>query len=297
MPRLRSWVICGILSFCTWVCFAGTYPINVGNLIVIVPSYEGFSFTSDPNSPEFKKLDAQFTPSKGLVVHGFYYETTPSEINKIITIVSETAVPTYITQKQWQEAKNEIYQRAQTPHIRNTDKAKSETIVRESITDNELFNTYIYETKLYIKQQENYEYVLSVLESKTFLYLNGKMITLMIVLEGAGRGINAYDSQTVSWVKMISEATAKKIIDLNPPTEETLKQAKNAERDEQWRHWKNIILIIVGFWAVLMYYFFDSLPKWYQDLFPYRKKQLAEQKKVKQEEQQKRKASAIERQK
>lgn len=222
--------------------FADTKTILVNKQEITVPTFEGFEFTSDRNSDEFKKLDADYVTTGQTITHGYYYEPTPGKLSKVISILSYQSSPDFITKKDWSRAKNDIYEDSQKPIIKEEAGAKAEQTMRESITTPELYNTYIAETKIYIKKNDKYDYVLSNLDAKTYIYLNGKVIVLMITIDG----INAYNENTVKWAKTISEATAERLIELNPPTEATLQaEKKEAEADERHR-WKVILLVVIG---------------------------------------------------
>lgn len=293
---ILSLVFC-IFSFFSIVAFADTNTIVIGSRLVVVPNYDGFTFNSDPNSPEFKKLIDEFEPNSKTTVHGFYYETTPGDVNKLLALISNNRVPDYITKSEWNSGKTDFLDQEKAPRTTLSGDNKSETVLREAVTNNEFYNTFISETIISSKRGDDFVPVVSILESKTYIYINGKMLVLSITIEGIQHRINSYNQENVNWVKVISDATAQKILELNPPTQETLQAEERANTKEQLRHWKHIILIVLGVWLVIVTYFFDYLPTSVQNRLPRFKKKFEERQKKKQEAQQKRKGSAIERQK
>lgn len=248
---MRRYLI--LVIFCSGffsTAFADTKTILVDKQEITVPTFEGFEFTSDRNSAEFKKLDADYVTTGQTITHGYYYEPTPGKLSKVISILSYQSSPEFITKKDWTRAKNDIYEDSQKPIIKEESGAKAEQIMRESITTPDLYNTYIAETKIYIKKNDKYDYVLSNLDSKTYLYLNGKVIVLMITIDG----INAFNDDTIKWAKTISQTTAERLIELNPPTQATLQAEKKEEAADERHRWKVILLVIIGAASLLWRY-------------------------------------------
>lgn len=284
--------LCFVIIFFSIICFADTNTITVDKQVITVPSYEGFQFTSDPNSPEFKKLN-QEVGVDDMKNHGFYYESTPSDLTKRVAIMSDKSIH-YLTPSQWKKGINQLYDSSRNPIVTERPNSKSEQIVRETIS-NPLYTTFISELKVSIKSNRGNMFTISALEARTYINLNGKPIILQITIEGASKGISAYDPDTVNWAKTISDATAQRIIELNPPTAEMQKQAETAEHNEQRKHWRNIAWIIVGILSFLLSpYGFKYLPESVQNVFARRKKQLVEQEAKKKAKKQQR---TVERQK
>lgn len=139
----------------------------------------------------------------------------------------------------------------------------------ESVTDHDLYNSYITETKVFLKENNSSDYVYSILDAKTYINVNGRIVIVFINIEGD----NAYNVSTLEWAKVISKAAAEKIIELNPPTEQELKTANNAEQKDKLDQIKFIILIVLAILALLWKFRFKYLP---QSLHHYVKSAKAE---------------------
>lgn len=248
MYKASIWIFCYAL-ICT-PCYADTKIILVDKQEIVVPTFEGFQFTSDRNSAEFKKLDADYTSTEQTFTQGYYYEENPTSLNRVISLLSYKSAPAYVTKNEWAKAKNDIYEDSQKPFIKEEDGAKAEQIPYESITQPDLYNTYISEIKIYLKKGDKYQYLLSTLDAKTYVYLNGKVIVLMLTMDGT----NAFNKSNVEWAKVISEKTAQRLIELNPPTPASLAAAKREEAADQWHRWKIILLVLVGGVALVWRY-------------------------------------------
>ncbi|MGE3318018.1 MAG: hypothetical protein AB7I18_01870 [Candidatus Berkiella sp.] len=234
--------VCAITFFCT-LCFADTSTILIDKKEVIVPNYEGFTLVSDRNSPEFKKIDASFTSSPNAVTYGYYLQNNPGTDLKIISLLGLVNAPEYLSKKEWTTAKNDIYQDSQKPQgVQEDENTKLVPTLTESITQPELYNTYIYNVKYYAKNNGAFTEVGSTLDTKTYVYLNGKIIIVMISMNDR----NSYNEENIKWAKVISVATAEKLIELNPPTEADLKAEKQASN--------SAIKVILAIIAGLIYY-------------------------------------------
>jgi hypothetical protein len=245
MHKPSIWVFCFAL-ICTYPSYADTQVILIDKQEIVVPTFEGFKFTSDRNSAEFKKLDADFLTTEA-ISQGYYYEENPSSnLTRVISLLSYKSTPIYVTKKMWARGKNDLYEDSQKPFVKEGDGAKVEQNIYESITHPDLYNTYISEIKVYVKKNDKYQYILSSLDSKTYVYLNGKILIIMISFQG----INAFNKNNIEWAKVISETTAQRLIELNPPTEASLK----AEKEEERHFWKVIIVIIVSAGSILLKY-------------------------------------------
>lgn len=253
---IRLVLVC-ILCFFSMLCFADTSTILFDNREITVPNYDEFKLTTDKNSPEYKKIEELFQADKNSVPYGFYYEPNPRNPVRLITILGFSNIPQYITKNEWDKAKNDIYEDSQAPITRNQDNVKSVQTLTESITNHDLYNTYITETKVYLNENNKLRQVVSMLDAKTYIYLHGKIIVLMITIEGA----NGYNVSTLDWAKNISQATAEKVIELNPPTEKELAAEKAAERTHKYDQIKYFLLIVIGLLALLWKYRFKYLPQ------------------------------------
>jgi hypothetical protein len=269
MKKSIRLVLVSIICFFSILCFAETTTIAIDNKNLVLPHFDGFKLISDRESIEFKKIEDQYTSDKNTIPYAHYYETNPGKLTRLISIYGYKEKPNYLTKKQWLQAKNSIYEDSQKPRtIEQVDAKYVQTII-ESVIDHDLYNSYITETKVFLKENNKSDYVYSILDAKTYINVNGRIVIIFINIEGD----NAYNVSTLEWAKVISKAAAEKIIELNPPTQQELAAAKSTERKEQLDHIKYVLLIIVGLLALLWKYRFKYLP---QSLHHYVKSAKAE---------------------
>lgn len=269
MKKSIRLVLVSIICFFSILCFAETTTIVIDNKNLVLPHFEGFKLISDRKSIEFKKIEDQYTSDKNTVTYAHYYETNPGKLTRLISIYGYREKPNYLTKKQWLDAKNSIHEDSQKPISIEEANAKYVQTIIESVTEHNLYNTYISETKVFLKENNRSDYVYSILDAKTYINVNGKIIIVFINIEGD----NAYNVSSLEWIKAISKTTAEKIIELNPPTQQELAAAKSAESKEQLDHIKYVLLIILGLLALLWKYRFKYLP---QSLHHYVKSAKAE---------------------
>lgn len=257
MKKCIRLVLVSIICFFSILCFAETTTIVIDNKNLVLPHFEGFKLISDRESIEFKKIEDQFTSDKNTITHAHYYETNPGKLTRHISIYSYREKPDHLTKRQWLQAKNAIYEDSQKPATIEEADAKYVQAVIESVTEHDLYNTYISETKVFLKENNRTDHVYSVLDAKTYINVNGNIIIVFINIEGD----NAYNVSTLEWAKTFSKEAAEKIIKLNPPTQQEIAAAKSAESKEQLDHIKYVLLIIVGLLALLWKYRFKYLPQ------------------------------------
>lgn len=220
------------------MCSADEPSVVIDNQVITLPSYQGFRFIADPKSPDFKKLTELYVPRDSIPL-GFYYETHPVNINRVISIIQPKNSQSFISRSKWKALRDAIIHEAQQPVIKVSGQSKTEKIIRSALPQNKFFLIFTWETRFYtMNDKGNYDYQSSLLETKNYIYLNGKLIILQLSINALNPDIKLDNKQIYTWIALTFKATSQQILESNEPSKLQISLERKAQIENFKAHWK-----------------------------------------------------------
>lgn len=246
MRKPVIWIVCYLISFYSCVSLAGDPTVVIDNQPITLPSYEGFEFTADPNSPVFKKLTELYS-TKDSTTFGFYYETRPIDVNRIIRVSQAKNAKPFLSKGEWKILRKQLIKEALNPVITKIGNTKTEKVLVSSLPQNKYHLVFVWDVRFYTMGEDRlYTYQSSILEARDYVYLNGKLIAFELSMNALKPDVKLNTKPFYAWIVTTFDATSEQLFELNKPTKTQLSLERKAQIQAIKEHWIVSSLVFLG---------------------------------------------------